>query len=264
MMNKSLFAKLENNTGYSRTNVEEVLNPYVNFHDHFNTQALYDTLVAESIQMRGVKCYYVPREYVKPDFVFGEDLQSKFTKAWQFAAYINSFEGYEGANTFYSKFGMQVNDEITFSVNPGLFKHQVNGQEPKEGDLIFFPMDNSLFEITWVEPYDPFYQVGRNAIRKITAEKFIYSGEQITPKLQRNEGINIPEFSELDLDPVHELDGLSDISEVPYQEVDQINTEADEYVKEFVVINGEGNPKVPDRNRPPASHTSPFDDDFMA
>lgn len=265
MMNKNLFAKLENKSGYSRTNEEEVLNPYVNFHNHFNTQALFDTLVAESIQMRGVKCYYVPREYVKPDYVFGEDLQSKFTKAWQFAAYINSFEGYEGANTFYSKFGMQVNDEVTLSINPGLFKHQVNGQEPKEGDLIYFPMDNSLFEISWVEPYDPFYQAGRNAIRKITAEKFIYSGEQLKPELQRNDGINIPEFSELDLDPIHELDGLSDINEVPYQEVDQMNDEADKDVKQYEVVNGTGSPKVePPRNRPPANHvSSPFDDGFM-
>ena len=254
MMNKNLFAKLENRSGYAKTNETEVLNPYVNFHNHFNTQALFDTLVAESIQMRGVKCYYVPREYIKPDYVFGEDLQSKFTKAWQFAAYINSFEGYEGGNTFYSKFGMQVNDEITMSVNPGLFKHQVDGQEPKEGDLIYFTMDNSLFEITWVEPYDPFYQVGRNAIRKITAEKFQYSGEEIKPKLQRNEGINIAEFSELDLNPVVNLDGRVDISDIPYQEVDQINAEASEFVEEFIVINGKGRQTDKD----------PFDDDFMS
>ncbi|MGC8020733.1 neck protein, partial [Salmonella enterica] len=81
----------------------------------------------------------------------------------------------------------------------------------------------------------PFYQAGRNAIRKITAEKFIYSGEQLKPELQRNDGINIPEFSELDLDPIHELDGLSDINEVPYQEVDQMNDEADKDVKQYEV-----------------------------
>lgn len=255
MMNNNLFAKLENKSGYAKTNKEEILNPYVNFNNHFNTQALFDTLVAESIQMRGVKCYYVPRDYVKPDYLFGEDLQSKFTKAWQFAAYLNSYEGYEGANTFYSKFGMQVNDEVTLSVNPGLFKHQVDGKEPKEGDLIYFPMDNSLFEITWVEPYDPFYQAGRNAIRKITAEKFIYSGEEIKPQLQRNDGINIPEFSELDLDPVSNLDGKTDISDVPYQEVDQINSEAEQFVEEFVVVNGRG--------VTPANKANPFDDDFL-
>ncbi|QOI66660.1 neck protein [Erwinia phage FBB1] len=251
--NTELFAKLENNTGYLKTNKEEILNPFVNFNKYENVQSLADVLVAESIQMRGIELYYIPREFVNPDLLFGEDLQSKFTKAWKFAAYFNSFEGYEGSNTFFSKFGMQVNDEVTFTINPTLFKHQANGTEPIAGDLIYFPMDNSLFEITWVEPYDPFYQVGQNAMRKVTASKFVYSGEEITPELQRNDGINIPEFSELDLQPVNNLNGLADIDNDQYAEVDQINEEASKYVHPYVVTNGRGR-QTPD---------SPFDDDFL-
>lgn len=250
---KNLFAKLENHTGYSQTNETEILNPYVNFNHYKNSQILADVLVAESIQMRGVECYYVPREYVSPDSIFGEDLKNKFTKAWKFAAYLNSFEGYEGAKSFFSNFGMQVQDEVTLSINPNLFKHQVNGKEPKEGDLIYFPMDNSLFEINWVEPYDPFYQLGQNAIRKITAGKFIYSGEEINPVLQKNEGINIPEFSELELNPVRNLNGIHDINIDQYAEVDQINSEAKEYVEPYVVVN----------NRGKSFESSPFDNDFM-
>lgn len=250
---KNLFAKLENRTGYSQTNETEILNPYVNFNHYKNSQILADVLVAESIQMRGVECYYVPREYVSPDLIFGEDLKNKFTKAWKFAAYLNSFEGYEGAKSFFSNFGMQVQDEVTLSINPNLFKHQVNGKEPKEGDLIYFPMDNSLFEINWVEPYDPFYQLGKNAIRKITAGKFIYSGEEINPVLQKNEGINIPEFSELELNPVRNLNGIHDINIDQYAEVDQINSEAKEYVEPYVVVN----------NRGKSFESSPFDNDFM-
>ncbi|ENB1324460.1 neck protein [Shigella sonnei] len=250
---KNLFAKLENRTGYSQTNETEILNPYVNFNHYKNSQILADVLVAESIQMRGVECYYVPREYVSPDLIFGEDLKNKFTKAWKFAAYLNSFEGYEGAKSFFSNFGMQVQDEVTLSINPNLFKHQVNGKEPKEGDLIYFPMDNSLFEINWVEPYDPFYQLGQNAIRKITAGKFIYSGEEINPVLQKNEGINIPEFSELELNPVRNLNSIHDINIDQYAEVDQINSEAKEYVEPYVVVN----------NRGKSFESSPFDNDFM-
>lgn len=251
MLDSTLFAKLENKTGYGQTNEHNILNPYVQFHTHKNTQSLADTLVAESIQMRGIECYYLPREFNKLDLVFGEDPLSKFSKAWKFAAYLNSFDAYSGANSFYSKFGMSVNDEMTFSINPGLFKHQTNGTEPVEGDLVYFPMDNSLFEITWVEPYDPFYQVGRNSIRKITAQKFVYSGEQIKPTLQRNEGIQIPEFSELDLEPIHNLDQLSDTNIDQYGETNQINQEALEYVQPYTVINGRG------------GHTdTPFDEDF--
>lgn len=251
--NANLFAKLENKTGYAKTNETEILNPFVNFNHYKNVQTLADVLVAESVQMRGIELYYIPREFVKPDQLFGEDLQNKFTKAWKFAAYLNSFDGYQGDNTFYSKFGMMANDEVELSINPNLFKHQCNGTEPISGDLIYFPMDNSLFEITWVMPYDPFYQVGQNAIRKITATKFIYSGEQLKPELQRNEGINIPEFSELDLDPVRNLDGLGDTDIDQYSEVNEINAEAAEFVKPYVVVNGRGD-SVP---------KSPFDDDFL-
>ncbi|ASD52075.1 head closure Hc2 [Pseudomonas phage PspYZU05] len=255
--NSSLFARLENNTGYSKTNESEILNPYVNFHEYANAHTLADSLIAESIQMRGVRCYFIPREFVKPDMLFGEDLQNKFTKAWAFAAYLDSFEGYSGSNSFFSKFGMQVNDEITLSINPGLFKHQTNGTEPKEGDLIYFQMDNSLFEITWVEPYNPFYQVGQNGIRKITAQKFIYSGEEIKPELQVNDGIHIPEFFGLELDPVNNLDGLSDIDITPYAETDEINSESDEFIKAFDVVNAGASLDDP---RGVAKDENPFDD----
>ena len=87
--NSNLFAKLENREGYSKTNETEILNKYVNFNKYENSQTLADVLVAESIQMRGIECFYVPREYVAVDLIFGEDLKNKFTKAWKFAAYLN-------------------------------------------------------------------------------------------------------------------------------------------------------------------------------
>ena len=246
----TLFAKLENGSGYDKTNETDILNPYVNFHKYANAHTLQDALVAESIQMRGVECYYLPREYVNPDQLFGEDVQSKFNKSWKFAAYLDSFEGYSGGNTFFSKFGMQVNDEVTIAINPNLFKYQTNGTEPKPGDLFYFAMDNSLFEINWVEQYNPFYQVGNNAIRKITAQKFIYSGEEIKPVLQRNEDIYIPEFDELELDPVVALNDRHDIKMDQYIESDEINKEGKDIIEPYVVVN----------NRGIMGSNSPFDD----
>ncbi|WJZ28059.1 head closure [Serratia phage 92A1] len=249
MFDKSLFAQLENDTGYIDTRAHHVLNPYVNWNDHENTQALADSLVAESIQMKGIEMYYIPREFVKPDLIFGEDLQSKFDKAWKIAVWLNTFESYEGQGDFFSKFGYTANDEATFTINPNLFKHQTDGKEPIAGDLIYYPRDNSLLEINWVQPYDPFYQVGKNAMRKLICQKFIYSGEEIKPELQRNEGIHIPEFADLDLEPVRNLDSLADISIDQYAEDKQFKEESDQFVDPFVVINGRG------------EHQSPFADD---
>lgn len=254
----SMFAQLENRNGYIKTNESEILNPYINFFDSKNVQNLADVLVAESVQMRGIEFYYIPREFVNFDSVFGEDLENKFTKAWKFAAYLDSFEGYSGANTFYNKFGMSVNDEITITINPKLFKYQTNDQEPKEGSLIYFAKDKALFEIVWVQPYDPFYQVGQNAMRRITAQKFVYSGEEIKPELQYNEGINIDEFSSLDLEPIHNLNDRHDTNVDEYAEDIQINQEADQWREPYVVVNNEG-VKIP---RPTPKEDTPFDD-FM-
>lgn len=242
MFNNTLFARLESQKDYENTRQTEILNPYVNFNGHTNTQTLADVMVAESIQMRGVELYYIPREFVKPDMIFGEDVQSKFTKAWKFAAYINSFEGYEGAGNFFSSFGYQANDEIQFTVNPNLFKHQVDGNEPKAGDLIYIPMSNDLFEINYLEPYQPWFQNGANAMRKITAEKFVYSGEELRPELQRNEGINVDEFAELDLAPITNLDGLTDINIDQYKEDKQFRSEGQDFIQPFDPINGVGSP----------------------
>ena len=250
--NSNLFARLENGSGYSNTNESEVLNPFVNFNHYQNAQTLADVLVAESIQMRGIDLYYLPREFQKLDLMFGEDPTSKFTKAWKFAGYIESFDGYQGDNSIFTKFGLSVNDEINIAINPNLFKYQTNNTEPMIGDLIYFPMDRSLFEINWVQPYTPFYQLGQNAQRKITAQKFIYSGEELNPELQRNDGINIPEFSDLDLEPISNIDGESDIFKQQYAEVDQINKEASDFVEPYTVINGTGE-QTP----------GPFDDDFF-
>lgn len=237
----NLFAKLESRAGYAETNNSSVLNPYVAFNSHKNTQQLADVLVAEAVQMRGVECFYLPRDHQTLDPVFGEDPQNSFTKAFKFAAYLDSFDAYSGANTFYSKFGMSVNDEITLTINPNLFKHQTE-REAREGDLIYFKMDNSLFEITWVQPYDPFYQTGVNSIQKITAQKFNYSGEKLAPELQATDAIEIDEFMGLELDPVRELNGITDQYIPEFNEVEAINKEGAEYIEPYVVANGGKSP----------------------
>lgn len=236
---KGLFAKLTDNSGYDNTRTSEILNPYVNFIKHGNTQNLNNTLVSEAIQMRGVEFYYLPREYVNLDRVLGEDF-SKFNKAWKFAGYLESFDSYTGQNSFYSKFDLQSNDEITVVINPDLFKHQTNNTEPTSGDLIYFVLDNSLFEITWVEPYTPFYQNGVNAQRRILAQKFIYSNEEINPTMQKHDHIHIPEFSELELEPLKELNNSVDVNEQEYIDNDTFNDEADAFVDDYTVVNGFG------------------------
>lgn len=271
MFNENLFAKLESGKGYNATYKDEVLNPYVNFHKHQNTQSLSDALIAESIQMRGVEFYYIRRQYVDIDFILGEDPKSRFEKAYKVAMYIASFDGYQGQREFFTKFGMQVNDELNLQINPPLFRQQADGEMPLEGDLIYFPMGNSLFEVTWVETNDPFYQVGYNGITNITATKFIYSGEDIgsikvksrTKKEDPTCGLNLEELTTFDdtgvvefeddpvLDPIKKLNGYADVRKDQYIEDQQFKREGDAFIDPdvFDPIIGKG-----------ITYSNPFDD----
>lgn len=211
-----MFAQLETNkkTG--------ILNPYVNFQS-IESQNLHSILVRECIQMRGVECYYIRRSIVKLDRIFGEDVNSRFDNAYRFATYINNYDSYEAQNEFFSKFGVQANDELTIVVEPTLFKEQTDGDFPKEGDLFFFKTDNALFEITYVDKNKPFLQYGNNAVLTITAQKFIYSGEKLSDVSFTNHDEDLNDF----LNGIRDLDGMTDISKTPYAESDQIDEEAE-------------------------------------
>lgn len=182
-----MFAKLENEKDYIQsTNKDYFLNPYFNNYNHQGQQTLQDILVQESIQSRGIELVYIERDQANLDLLYGEDPQNGFNNAKKFVAYLESFDGYSGQNEFFSKFGMSVNDEITLQINPSLFNQQT-GIFPKEGDLLYFPMDKALFEITWCTPRDQFYQNGILQIQKIQAQKFVYQHEKIDAKLQNTE-----------------------------------------------------------------------------
>lgn len=232
---KHLFARLENGTGYKQTYDEDVLNRHVNFHKYADTQFLAKSLVSESVQMRGVEMFYIRREFVNPDLIFGEDTQNRFKDAYRVAMYIQSFDGYEGQRDFFSKFGMQVNDEMTLVISPDLFKRQCDGDRAREGDLIYFPMNKSLFEVIWVEPNAPFFQHGQESQYKITAQKFVYSGEELKPEFN---AANYMFDSELD--PIRNLDGLADINMDQFAEDTAFSDEAEDFVADFDVLIGKG------------------------
>ncbi|QPI17862.1 head completion protein [Pectobacterium phage POP12] len=236
-----MFAQLSNGSGVDKSRKEEITNPYVDWYKYNPTQTLHDSLVAESIQMKSPDMYYVRRELVNVDEILGEDPESKFTKSWKFAAYIESYANYEGQRDFFSKFGLTSNDEMTIVVNPKLFAHQVDGGIPILGDLVYFPLDKSLFEVTWVEA-DPFFQFGDRPQRRINLAKFIYSGEELSPELQRNPDINLDFDAELDLDPIRNLDGIADISKEQYKEDKVFEKESSEFVVSYDVFNGKGSP----------------------
>lgn len=147
-------------------------------------QNLYEDLIIESLGIYGQDVYYIPRTLVNRDNVLNEDPASSFDDAYLLEMYIENNEGFEGSGDLYSKFGLEIRDEATFIVSRrrwdtrvGVFDDNTVDPRPQEGDLIFLPMTNSFFEISFVEDDQPFYQLSNLPVYKMTCSLFEYNDE---------------------------------------------------------------------------------------
>ena len=149
-------------------------------------QNLYEDLMIEQLKIYGQDVFYIPRTLVKEDELFGEDTLSKFGDAYLIEMYFENVEGYEGEKEIMSKFGLQMNEDVTFVVARRRFEQLVSHDSnlivktrPNEGDLVYFPKVNKIFEISFVDHDDPFYQVHNVPAFKLKCKTFEYGGEDI-------------------------------------------------------------------------------------
>ncbi len=153
-------------------------------------QNLVQSLINEQLTIYGVEVYYIPRRYISQNTVIREVIESQFDSAYPLEAYIDSYEGYGGQGTLLSKFGIQNVDDLTLVISreryetyiTPLIKNLPNIElttRPKEGDLIYFPLGDRLFEIKYVEHEQPFYQLKKNYVYQLRCELFRYEDEVI-------------------------------------------------------------------------------------
>ena len=144
-------------------------------------QDLINDLTSEVIKIHGMDVFYIPRTVVKEDLIMGEDVLSSFTTAYEIEMYLKGTEGFGGEGDLVSKFGLDVRDEVIFTVHKDRFELAAEPMtKPLEGDLIFLPKTSKgLFEIKFVEHEQPFYQAGKNYSFDLTCELFQYSEEQL-------------------------------------------------------------------------------------
>ena len=154
-------------------------NTYFRNFDARNEQELLHSLVTESIQIYGHDVNYIPRTLVNTDTILGEDSISEYKDAYSIEMYIKSVDGFEGEGDLVSKFGLEIRDQIVFSVARRAFEGLDIGVRPKEGDLIYFPLTEKLFQIMFVEHETPFYQTGALPTFDLTCELFTYSDEKL-------------------------------------------------------------------------------------
>ena len=155
-------------------------NPY--FKDYSGEQNLIDDLTTETIRAMGRDMMYIPRDRVSTDDLFGEDISTKFEDAYPIEMYIQTVDGFEGEGDVISQYGLQIKDRVELIVSKRRFNEVVKSVEnisrPREGDLVYFPLSNTLFEINFVEHENPFYQLAKNYSYRLSCETFTFDAGQ--------------------------------------------------------------------------------------
>lgn len=159
------------------------VNQWYQPYDQVAEQNIWNDNIIESIQFYGIDVKYIPRHLVDYDQLLGADDSSRFDSNHMVEMQMINMYGFGGDKDFYSKFGHQVRDEVTFSVSRDRWKTEVGDYEnqpvPDEGDLIFVKKWNKLFSIKYVDPREMFYQLGELYTWELTCEVFEFSGETI-------------------------------------------------------------------------------------
>ena len=155
------------------------VNKYFNQFKNRPEQNLLDDLTSETIRIHGIDCVYLPRTKMKVDHILNEDVLSQFDDSYAIEVYIKSVDGFEGQGTLLSKFGVDIKDQITFTLSRSAFNQAVETEllRPNEGDLIYFPLTNALFEIRFVEHESVFYNLGERYVYDLKCEQFAFSNE---------------------------------------------------------------------------------------
>ena len=158
-------------------------------------QRLIQSLINEQLKIYGVEVTFIPRKFVNQSTIIEEVTASKFDDNFLIEAYVENYDGYAGAGDVLTKFGMSLRDEVTLTISKERFEEFIapfmdSGDDfelssrPREGDLVFFPLGQRLFEIKFVEHEEPFYQLGSNYVYKLKCELFEYEDEVIDTSIE--------------------------------------------------------------------------------
>ena len=137
------------------------------------------------------------------DLIYGEDPTAKFSRTYTLEMYLKDVMG-GGGGDFLSKFGLQVNESGTFVVSRRAFVKTVPSNiaiRPREGDLIYIPMQTNLYEIKFVESEVNFHTLGRDIslpyFYELKVELFKFSNENLTT--------GIPEIDSFESDVAYSI-----------------------------------------------------------
>jgi hypothetical protein len=160
-----------------------------NYGSKYSEQRLVEDIIVESIKIMGFDAMYLPNENdAARDLLYGEDPVKKFTAAFPVEMYMSNVMEYSGEREFFSKFGLEIKNNIEVILSKRAFSERVPQDtftRPREGDLVYVPFGNGtgeLFEIKFVEQNKDMMMMGRKYpfFYELQLEKFKYSQEIIS------------------------------------------------------------------------------------
>jgi len=175
-------------------------------------QRLIQDLINEQLKMYGQDVLYIPRKIIGENTVIKEITASKFDDSYRIEAYLVNFEGFSGSGELLTQFGVRNTDEINLVISKERYDDFIlpilslfpeterkKASRPQEGDLIWFPLDQSLFEIKYVEGKKPFYQLNNLYVYDLLCERFEFEDEIIDIPQIDGESVNesIKEFGNI-------------------------------------------------------------------
>ena len=151
-------------------------------------QDLYENIIIESMQIYGQEVQYIPRTLVNEDRIFGEDVVSRFDRAYQIEMYLENLDGFDGDQELFTKFGVEIRDRATLHVSRRRWNREVglhvDYDRPQEGDLIYLTLSNQIFEIMRVVDDKPFYQMSDLPTYRMEVELFEFSDEDFDTSVE--------------------------------------------------------------------------------
>jgi len=151
-------------------------------------QLLVEDLVIEAMQIYGMDVFYMPRSSGDSvDLLYGEDPLKQYTSAFPIEMYLEDVTSMGGEGDFMSKFGLEIRDDLTFLVSRRRFSFTVTQTRPNEGDLIYIPLLQNFFEVTFVEHENDqamFYTLGRGRggnvyVYALKLKQWVFSNEYV-------------------------------------------------------------------------------------
>ena len=167
---------------------------------HSGEQNLVQDLVDEQIKLFGSDIYYLPKT-ILADSTLDEVRYTKYQDQFQIEMMLINVMGFGDNAEFVSKFGLQITDEIIFRVSTKRWEEEVTEhsmsakltvpERPNEGDLLYYPLTQNLYEIKYVGKEEPFFQFGKIQFYAITAELYQVGSDDLATGIAEIDAIEV-------------------------------------------------------------------------